>query len=131
MNDRIDMQLNRLLAEMAEAPPPEPGEAFLARVMADAAREQPGAAARDVLPGLPRGARVLRPVPGRSAGWIGALAEVFGGRGALAGMMLATVAGLFLGVTQPALLTPLYSEAPLDSLDLLSGSDNLWTEVAQ
>ena len=48
--------------------------------------------------------------------------------------MLATVTGLYLGAAQPTILTRLtgdVSVAPLDHLDLMSGSDSLWTETIQ
>ena len=108
--------LDALFAEAA-AEVPEVSDRLMAALMADAARLQPGA---------------LRPrVPVRG-GFLAGLADLFGGRGALAGMTLATVAGLYLGIAQPAALVSLtasiYSETPLDSLDLMSGSDSLWSE---
>ena len=50
----------------------------------------------------------------------------------LAGMTLATLTGLWLGVAPPqpvtSLLTALAGETPLESLDLLPASDSLWSE---
>jgi hypothetical protein len=118
-----------LLAEAAGLAPDFPSPAFLARLMEDAARLQPP------LPQAFQPRSVVqvpqtRP-PGRG-GMLDALADVFGGRGALAAMMLATVTGLYLGVAQPSVitnLTGLYAESPLDSLDLMSGSDSLLKET--
>jgi hypothetical protein len=121
---------DRLLADAAAMVPAPPDARFLARLMADADRLQPPMP----MPAPHRPAATLppaaqsHPAAGRG-GMLGALADVFGGRGSLAAMMLATVAGLYLGVAQPAILTDLtglYSEAPLDNLDLMSGSDSLW-----
>lgn len=125
MQRDTDLDLDRLLAEMAAEAPPAADGAFLTRILADAAREQPRPAGIVTAPTTPPAA--ARPAPG----WFGSLAEVFGGRGALAGMMLATVTGLYLGLAQPAALTALYAETPLDSLDMIAGGDSLWTEVAQ
>ena len=119
-----------LLAEAAALAPPPPDTAFLARLMDDAQRLQPP------LPLPPPPRTVVPPVRARRSGRAGlldVLADVFGGRGSLAAMMLATVTGLYLGVVQPSVLTGLTglsSEAPLDSLDLMSGSDSLWKETA-
>jgi hypothetical protein len=134
----MDHDLDRLLAEMAGTSAPPPGAALMARILADAAREQPQpplAYPPRAVPMPERGSINLTP-PSGGGGWLVGLADFFGGRGALAGMMLATVAGLYLGVAQPATLnalTSLYTgtTAPLDNLDLLSGSDSLWTETAQ
>ena len=138
-----DMGLvERLLAEAAATPRPAANVAFMARILADAERLRPlvpgaatavGKATQGA--GLPVAARApgfgaLAEVGG-AGGWLGGLAEVFGGRAALAGMMLATVFGLYLGIAQPAALSGLssnlYGQAPLASLDLMAGSDSLWT----
>ena len=125
MQRDTDLDLDSLLAELAAQEPPEPSGAVLSRILADAAREQPRPAG--IVPRTAPPAAAARPSPG----WLGSLAEVFGGRGALAGMMLATVTGLYLGFAQPAALAALYAETPLDSLDMIAGGDSLWTEVAQ
>lgn len=121
-----------LLAEAAALAPARPDADFMARLMADAQQAQPPMP----MPNLPRAAPAPAP-RARTFGpgsVIGALADVFGGRGALAAMMLATVTGLYIGVAQPALvsnLTGLSADSPLESLDLMSGSDSLWTESTQ
>ena len=124
-----------LLAEAAAIMPVAPDAAFMARLTADAQRLQPPRP----MPTPPRAVvpqAQARPSGGaRLAGrgtMLDALADVFGGRGALAAMMLATVTGLYVGVAQPSALTSLTglsSDAPLDSLDLMSGSDRLWKET--
>lgn len=133
MNGKMEQDLDFLLARMAAEPRPLPDPALMARLMADAARVQPPLPA-------PAGAtrpQVNPPIPARAAAppgsWIGALADLFGGRGALAGMMLAAITGLWLGVAQPISLAALTGavETPLESLDLMAGSDGLWTEAAQ
>jgi hypothetical protein len=132
---------DRLLAEAAAMTPPPMEADFMARLMADAQRLQPPLP----LPAPPPAAQTPQAAQTRAAqtrpfgrgGLLDALADVFGGRGALAAMMLATVTGLYLGVTQPAILSGLpgltgqTSDIPLDSLDLMSGSDSLWTETIQ
>lgn len=128
-----------LLAEGAALAPPPPDTSFMARLMADAQRLQPPlpmpSPARAVVPRAVVPPAVVPPVRARPAGrggLIDALADVFGGRGSLAAMMLATVTGLYLGVAQPSVLTSLTgfsNETPLDSLDLMSGSDSLWKET--
>jgi hypothetical protein len=129
-----DPDLDSLFAEAAKAEP-EISDAFMAALMADAARLQPA-------PPVPAGQRPRAAVPSGGAALVGpsgfgggilaGLADLFGGRGALAGMTLATVAGLYIGIAQPAALVNLtssiYNVTPLDSLDLLSGSDSLWSE---
>jgi len=130
-NEKMTPMLDpdRLLAEAAALAPPLPDTVFMARLMADARRLQPplpmpSSPRAVVLPALAR--------PGGRGALLDALADVFGGRGALAAMMLATVTGFYLGVAQPSVLTSLTGlsrEAPLDTLDLMSGSDSLWKET--
>ena len=130
-NDMMTPMLDpdSLLAEAAATAPPPPDNAFMARLMADAQRLQPPLP----MPSPPRA--VVPPARARPTGrggFVDVLADVFGGRGSLAAMMLATVTGLYLGVAQPAVLTSLTGfsiEAPLDSLDLMSDIDSLWKET--
>lgn len=81
-----DSDLDNLLAA-ARADRPEPSAALMARVIDDADRMQPRPAPR-----------IAAPHPGFWAMLTGA----FGGSGALAGMAAATLAGLWVGVAQPA-----------------------------
>jgi len=110
--------LDTLLAGLRAADAP-PSTALQARVLADAVAVQATAPARPAM-------RPARRTAFRT------LAEIFGGGGALAGMSLAAMAGLFIGVAQPApvasLTEALLAEEPLDTLDLLPETDALWTE---
>jgi hypothetical protein len=70
----------------ARADMPEPSEAFLARVLADAEAVQAGfQAAIPVSRAAPRG------------GFLSGLSAVFGGWAGLSGMATATIAGLWIG----------------------------------
>lgn len=89
-----DSDLDDLLAA-ARADRPRPSDGLMARVIADADRLQPRAA-----PARPRAA------PPRAGLWAW-LSGAFGGPGALAGMAAATLAGLWVGVVQPAPLSTL------------------------
>ncbi len=147
-DDDMDL-VDRLLAEAAEATRPEPDGAFMARILADAERLQspaPGKASAPRATARPAGAlasgagawfggRESGAASGWVGGWLGSLGDVFGGRAALAGMMAATVAGLYLGIAQPSVMssltTALYGQTPLASLDLMAGSDSLWTVSQQ
>ena len=122
--NRSDSDLDGLLAQM-RGDDPDPSAALMARVLADAAAVQPRAGAAVswiTAPALPM------VVP---SFW-SQLAGVFGGGGALAGMSLATVAGVFLGIVQPAPVAALTqafaSVTPLEQMDLLPGEDTLWVE---
>lgn len=120
-----DDDLNGLLAT-AKGQGMPPSDALVARVMADAAAVQHGVA-RASLAGLQ-----VAPKSQRGPGFWARLAGAFGGIGAVAGMSAATVAGVFLGVAQPApvaaLTQALLTSAPLEQVDLLPGTDALWAE---
>ena len=94
----------------ARAAPPVASQALVARVLADALAEQPRAGAQ--------GARLPGPVPGLWARLVWAL----GGSGAVAGMGTAAVAGLAIGLWQPAGLAGLDEAvfgAPLETVELV------------
>ncbi len=119
MTDVLD--LDALLAEAAGVRT-DPSAALTARILADAAAVQPPlanvAAARPRL-GLRR--------------WVGDLVAGLGGGRAVAGLSLAGVTGLFLGVVDPAALqsitTLVAGETVLAAqMDLLPATDILWTE---
>ncbi len=97
--------------------PVVPSDGLLARIEADAMRLQPRPAVRVSPP--PRGL------------W-GVMSAIFGGGGALAGMGTATVAGLYLGLAQPAsisnLTEALLTGATLESVDLMPSFDTLLIE---
>lgn len=143
MTKTDDMQwVDRLLTEAAESPAPALDPAFVTRLLADAARLQVGAPGGAAVKAV---ARPARRAPGRRlagpattgwpGGWLSGLCDVFGGPAALAGVMAATIVGLFLGIAQPGMLsgvtTAVYGETPLASLDLMAGSDSLWTGTRQ
>lgn len=98
-----------------------PSEALVQRVLADADRLQPRAAAL-----------VAARVPPAPRGLLAGLAGFFGGGLSLAGIGSAAVMGLFLGVVQPAglasLAATLAGGETLESLDLMPGVDALLAE---
>lgn len=114
-----DLDLDALLAAARDTGP-APSQALIDRVMTDAAALQP------------RPAPVVRPVARGGVGWLGRLASVFGGGGALAGVSLAMVAGVFIGVMQPepvaALTSALLVDTSLGTVDLLPAGADLWEE---
>ncbi len=95
-----------------------PSDALMTRILADADAVQPV---------------VARPVPAVTApGWFQTLADWFGGGMSLAGMSMAALTGLYLGIAQPlpvAALTELVTgTTTLESLDLLPSTGTLWTQ---
>jgi hypothetical protein len=95
-----------------------PSDALMTRILADADALQPVPA---------------RPVPAvKVQGWFQTLADWFGGGMSLAGMSMAALTGLYLGVAQPlpvAALTELVTgTTTLESLDLLPSTGTLWTQ---
>lgn len=93
----------------------QPSAALMARVLADAAREQPRP--------------VLRMVP--KAGFWAGLAALFGGGGVLAGVGSAAVAGLVLGFVQPVgfgSVTDLLAADTLGGVEFMPGIDALLAE---
>lgn len=112
--------LDALFAE-ARSHAPEPSDALMARVLADALAAQPTPAAFAVA------------VPPPPRGLLTRLADLFGGMGALAGVGGAAVAGLFLGFVQPSGLSS-FSAAltggQIDSLSLVASVDDLFAEEA-
>ncbi|PTE20914.1 dihydroorotate dehydrogenase [Cereibacter changlensis JA139] len=99
-----DSDLDDLFAE-ARTRAPAPSEALMARVLADAATHQPRPAAAPV--------RVARP----SSGWSSWFAGLRGGALAGAGMMTATLAGVWIGFAQPS--------------SMVSVTDALWQGAVQ
>jgi hypothetical protein len=110
--------LDDLLAKAA-ATRAAPSAALMTRILADADAGQPRPALR-------------RPANPASRGWIGALADWFGGGLSLAGMSAAAATGLFLGVAQPASVVALAElvtgTATIDRIDLLPASGTLWAQ---
>lgn len=106
------------LFALARSADPAPSAALQARVLSDAAALQPVARARVAVP-LAR------------IGWLDRIAALFGGGPALAGLGFAALAGLFLGLAQPApvaLLTVALLANPAGAVDLFPASDALWEE---
>lgn len=98
---------------------PQPSPDLLARVLADAQSVQ----------AIPLAAPA-RAEPPRGGLW-SALAAVFGGSGALAGMATAMVAGLYLGFAQPmgdGLLTTVLG-VDTATMDMMPGIDALLEEA--
>jgi len=93
--------------DAGKAARPEPGDALMARIMADADRVQ---AERAKAP-----AAVTAPAPVRR-GWLERLAQALGGWPAMTGLAAATVAGLWIGVSAPAGLTGM-------AQDVIAGND--------
>ena len=111
-----DDDLDSLFAA-ARAHPPRPPADLVTRVLADA----------DALC-LP--SQVARNAPRRSGLW-SSLGALFGGGGALAGMMTATVAGFWLGFAPPSDLGVMSSLLGADSaaIELMPGLDALLDEA--
>jgi len=93
--------------DAGKAARPEPGDALMARIMADADRVQAERAAAPAPEPTPRRGRL---------GW---LAAALGGWPAMAGLAAATVAGLWIGVSAPAGLTGIAQE-------VIAGSDGAY-----
>ena len=120
MNDDVD--LDALLAEAA-ATPVVPSAGLSSRILADAQAVQP----------RPR----VQAAPSRQRaglmGWLLDFTEGLGGGRAVAGLSLAGLTGLFLGVADPAALQSLTALIAGDTttvgqMDLLPATDILWTE---
>jgi hypothetical protein len=96
---------------------PAPSEALISRVLTDASLEQSRPE--------PMPARA----PNRSIWQI--LAAVFGGGGALAGMVTATVAGAYIGFSQPLGegIFALVTGAESTTIDMMPGIDALLEEA--
>jgi hypothetical protein len=97
----------------------QPSAALMARVLADADAVQAAA--------LRKPAAAPQPKPGILA----ALAALFGGSAALAGVGSAAVAGVFLGFVQPSALSSvgaLWASASVDQIDLMPGVDAVLAE---
>lgn len=120
-----DFDLDALLAEASvQRVPASP--ALSARILHDAALMQPKPhlLVRKSVPHTPRASFF---------GWLPAFADVLGGVRAVAGLSLAAMTGLFLGVAQPNLVQSLTAfgstdSTTLDQIDLLPATGTLWTE---
>lgn len=119
-NDTAAPDLDALLAG-ARDEGPLPSDALIARVMADAVALQPR-------PG--QGVSWEKPVGAR---WLDRLAALFGGGGALAGVSLALMAGVFIGISQPepvvALTQAFWDETQSETVDLFPANVAVWEEA--
>jgi hypothetical protein len=113
--------------EAGRAEAPALSDALLARIVVDAARVQ----------AAPQAAKPGPVAPRRRPGLWHTLSLAIGGRGAVAGLLSATLAGIWLGFSPPAQLAPLtrsitqsvLGEATaLDGLDLIPALDTVLTE---
>lgn len=120
-----DFDLDALFAEAADVgvmPSPE----LTSRILNDAlmAQPKPQTFVRAPVSEAPRGGFF---------GWFTGLSDVLGGGRALAGLSLAGMTGLYLGMAQPNLMQSLTSMVSTDSsvleqIDLLPATGTLWTE---
>lgn len=118
--DMREQDLEGLFAESLRQAPPE-SRALMGRVMADAVAHQP----------QPSAVSHRRKTPRRSGFW-SRIALALGGKGVLAGLGTATVAGLMLGFTGPSALTTLtdviFAQTPLAEVELLPSIDAILIE---
>ncbi|MFN4129162.1 MAG: dihydroorotate dehydrogenase [Paracoccaceae bacterium] len=116
--------LDALLAQ-AQARPPQPDAAFMARVLGDAHALQPRPARR----------APVRPILSARPGLWARLATALGGAVAVAGLGTAAMAGLVVGYVQPEPMVTFAGSMGFgigESLDLFPGFDALLSEeVAQ
>jgi hypothetical protein len=112
--------LEDLFAEAREQSLPD-SEALMAKIMADAFTHLPRT------PALP----LRREVVHKSGFW-SRITLALGGKGVLAGLCTAMVAGVMLGFTQPSSLATLtdsiFVQTPLDDVELLPGIDAILAE---
>ncbi|SMR71450.1 hypothetical protein SAMN04488030_0967 [Aliiroseovarius halocynthiae] len=82
-----------LFFEAARRDAPKPSEAFLSAIMADAQTQLPNVQ--------------TKPATLQKQGWLGSILSAIGGWPAAAGLATATVAGVWIGFTQPVQLETL------------------------
>lgn len=119
----MNTDLDDLLAARAQTMPaavPVP-DALMARILADAAREQP----------RPVALAPQRAAPQRLTLWQ-AISDMFGGAGVLAGLATAACAGVYLGAVQPDAITSvtlaLSGGSVVEQLDFMPSIDWLLIE---
>ena len=119
-----DIDLDALFSEAAMLRA-EPSMGLASRILADADRLQPK------LQPLARPVILAKP-HGGAFGWVTGFTDVLGGMRAVAGLSLAGLMGLYLGVAQPAAvqsLTALMSgTTTVEQMDLLPAIGTLWAE---
>lgn len=108
--------LEHLLRKRA-VPVPVPDD-LMARILADAAREQPPAPAQAQRPAAPQPLSLWQIV-----------SDLFGGSGVLAGLATAACAGIYLGAAQPAAISTLAlawsGSSAVDELDFMPSIDSV------
>ena len=115
-HDPSDALLDALFGQAQAAKLHPVPDALMARVLADADAAMPRA---------PAPALALAPRP---AGWLTVLVTYLGGRGAVAGMVSAGLAGVWIGLAQPVTL-PFAVSTPADIVDLYPADLDLWGEI--
>ncbi len=107
--------LDALFAAARAAEPPVP-DALLARVLADAAQHVPRVAPR--------------PAPPRRS-WLAGVLDMLGGRGAMAGLAAAGMAGVFIGFVQPVDLGLVLTASAADAqaVELYPADIEQWADL--
>lgn len=111
-----DAGLTALFAAARAAEPPVP-DALMRRVLADAAAHRPA---------MPP--RAVAPAPQRR-GWVVALLEMLGGRGAVAGLAAAGLAGIWIGFVQPVDLGVALSLSSAEAVELYPADIEQWADL--
>ena len=97
-----------------------PSAQLITRIMQDADHEQP----------QPRIVVAAQVAPAK--GWFATLADWFGGGVSLAGMSVAALTGLYLGVAQPtpvlALTELITGQSTIDTMEVLPSTGALWAQ---
>lgn len=91
--------------DAGKAARPEPGDALMARIMADADRVQADRAV------------AAAPVRAPRRGWLTVVTQALGGWPAMAGLATATVAGVWIGVSAPSGLAGIAQDVIVGSND--------------
>jgi hypothetical protein len=122
MSDLDDLFAAQRARALQENAAPVPSD-LMARILADAAREQPAA--------RPISSMRSAAAPAGAGFWDG-MAALFGGRGVVAGLASVACAGVFLGAVQPTALLDLTmslsGSAAVDQLDFMPSIDALLAE---
>jgi hypothetical protein len=122
LDDGDGTDLDAMLRAARAEPVPD---ALMARVLADAAQVQAGFAAAPVPARPAMRPRVAVPRPGP----LRRLVRAAGGGAACAGLATAALAGLWVGLAQPAILSPvslhLWPDAAAESVDLIPSFDEV------
>lgn len=125
-----DIDLDALFAEATLARA-DPSPSLVTRILADADKLQPKpqALARPMISARPHGGWFA----GLAVGLGDVLGDVLGGGRAVAGLSLAGLTGLYLGMAQPGAIGSLTSlvsgtTTTVEQMDLLPATGSSWTE---